>query len=72
MTTAWAKRLVESFKTLQGLESPIQTLLLFFGLFTFASQPTRTPSKGPNQPKQVFSTEYLASTRLRLSKYHDE
>ena len=70
--TAWAKTLVDSFNTLQGLESPIQTLLLFFGLLTLASQPARTPSKSPNRSPQILSIEYLTITRLRLGKYHDK
>ena len=62
VTTAWIRRLEESFKTLQGLKSPIQTLLLS----------ARTPSKGSNRSPQVLSIEYLTITRLRLSKYHDK
>ena len=50
VTTAWTKRLVESFNTLQGLESLIQTLLLFLDVLTLA----RTPSKGPNRPPKFF------------------
>ena len=72
VTTVWTKRLVESFNTLQGLESPIQTLPLFLGFLTLASQPTRTPSKGLHRPPQVFSIEYLKITRLLLSEYHDK